>query len=94
MLQKSIGNKNILSDGLGMWRVWEKGVYRFLLGKPERIRQMGRPRRRRVYIRLDLQGVGCGYMDWIELTQDRQLADACECGNKLSGSVKCGEFLD
>ena len=24
----------------------------------------------------------------------RQLADACECGNEHSGSVKCGEFLD
>ena len=22
------------------------------------------------------------------------VADACECGNELSGSVKCGEFLD
>ena len=24
----------------------------------------------------------------------RQVVDACECGNELSGSVKCGEFLD
>jgi len=24
----------------------------------------------------------------------KHLADACECGNELSGSVKCGEFLD
>ena len=23
-----------------------------------------------------------------------QVADACECGNEISGSVKCGEFLD
>ena len=22
------------------------------------------------------------------------MADACECGNEPSGSVKCGEFLD
>ena len=51
------------------------------------------PRRRWVdNIRLDLQEVGCSYMDWIGLAQDRQVADACECGN--SGSVKCGEFLD
>ena len=34
------------------------------------------------------------YVDWIELAQDRQLADACECGNEPSGSVKCGEFHD
>ena len=25
---------------------------------------------------------------------DREVADACECGNAYSGSVKCGEFLD
>jgi len=25
---------------------------------------------------------------------ERQVADACECSNELSGSVKCGEFLD
>ena len=45
-------------------------------------------------IRMDLQEVGCGYMDWIGLAQDRQVADACECGNEPSGSVKCGEFLE
>jgi hypothetical protein len=34
-------------------------------------------------------------MEWIELAQDnRQVADTCECGNELSGSIKCGEFLD
>jgi len=50
----------------------ERGVYRFLLGKPEGRRPMGRLRRRRVdNIRLDLQEVGCGYMDWIGLAQDR-----------------------
>jgi len=45
-------------------------------------------------IRMDLQEVGCGYMDWIGLAQDRQVVDACECGNERSRSVKCGEFLD
>jgi len=44
----------------------EKRVYRFLLGKPEGRRPLGRPRRRRVdFIRMDLQEMGCGYMDWI-----------------------------
>ena len=68
--------------------------YRVLLGKPEGRRPLGRPRRRWVdNIRMDLQVVGCGYMDWIGLAQDRQVADDCECGNEPSGSVKCGEFL-
>jgi len=50
----------------------ERGVYRVLLGKPEGMRPMGRPRRRWVdNIRMDLQEVGCGYMDWIRLAQDR-----------------------
>jgi hypothetical protein len=33
-------------------------------------------------------------MDWIELAQDRQVEGNCECGNELSGSITCGEFLD
>ena len=49
----------------------ERGVYRFLLGKPEGKRPLGRPRRRWVdNIRMDLQEVGCVYMDWIGLAQD------------------------
>jgi len=50
----------------------ERGVYRVLLGKPEGRRPLGRPRRRWVdNIRMDLQDVGCEYMDWIGLAQDR-----------------------
>ena len=50
----------------------ERGVYRVLVGKPEGKRPLGRPRRRWVdNIRMDLQQVGCGYMDWIGLAQDR-----------------------
>jgi len=50
----------------------ERGVYRFLVEKPEGKRPMGRPRRKWVdNIRMDLQEVGCGYMDWFGLTQDR-----------------------
>jgi len=46
----------------------ERGVYRFLVVKPEGKRPLGRPRRRCVdNIRMDLQEVGCGYMDWIGL---------------------------
>ena len=50
----------------------ERGVYRVLVGKPEGRRPLGRPRRKWVdNIRMDLKGVGCGYMDWIGLAQDR-----------------------
>ena len=50
----------------------ERGVYRVLVGKPEGRRPLGRPKRRWVdNIRTDLQKVGCGYMDWIGLAQDR-----------------------
>jgi len=49
-----------------------EGVYRFLVVKPEGKRPLGRPRRRWVHnIRMDLQEVGCRYMDWIGLAQDR-----------------------
>ena len=48
------------------------GVYRVLLGKPEGKRPRAIPRRRWVdNIRMDLQDVGCGYMDWIGLAQNR-----------------------
>jgi len=48
------------------------GVYSVLVGKPEGKVPLGRPRRRLVdNIRRDLQEVGCGYMDWIGLAQDR-----------------------
>ena len=50
----------------------ERGVYRVLVGKPEGERPLGRPRRRWVdNIRMDLQEVGCGYVYWIGLAQDR-----------------------
>ena len=46
--------------------------YQPLLGKTEGRRPMGKPSRRWVdNIRMDIQEVGCGYMDWIGLAQDR-----------------------
>jgi len=44
--------------------VEERGVYRILVGKPEGRRSLGRPRRRWMdNIRMELQEVGCGYME-------------------------------
>ena len=52
--------------------VEERWMYRVLVGKPEGKRPLGRPRRRCVdNISMDLQEVGCGYMDWIGLSQNR-----------------------
>jgi len=49
----------------------ERGVYRVLVRKSEWKRPLGRPRRRWVdNIRMGLQEVGCGYMDWTGLAQE------------------------
>ena len=49
-----------------------RGVYRVLVGKPGGKRALERPRCRwEGNIKIDLYEVGCGYMDWIELIQDK-----------------------
>jgi len=67
----------VIKSGRMRWaghvaRMGERGVYRVLVGKPEGRRPLGRPRRRWAdNIRTDLQEMGCVYMDWIGLAQDR-----------------------
>ena len=75
---RKVVNKIKMVIGLGLWAGHvahmgeERGVYRILVGKPEGKRPLERPRRSWVdNIRMDLQDVGCGYMDWIGLVQDR-----------------------
>jgi len=49
-----------------------RNVYRVLVGKPEGKKPLGRPSRRwENNNKMDLQEVGCGVMDWIELAQNR-----------------------
>jgi len=50
----------------------DRGVHRVLVGKPEEKRPLGRPRRRwEDNIKMDIQEVGGGRGDWMELVQDR-----------------------
>ena len=61
----------------------DRGVHRMLVGKPERKRSLGRPRRRwENNIKIDLQEVRRGRGDWMELAQDRDRWRA------LMGTVK------
>jgi hypothetical protein len=67
-----------------------------LLGKLEGKRPLGRPRHRREdNIKMDLQALGCGGMDWIELAQDRDRWRAlANSVMKLQFPYNSGEFLD
>jgi len=73
-----------------------RGVYRVLVGKSEGKRPLGRHRSRwEGNITMDIQEVGGGGIDWIELAQDRDRWQALvNVVMNLSGSIKCGKFLD
>jgi hypothetical protein len=50
----------------------KRNAYRILVGKPEGMRPLGRPRRRWAdNIKMDLRDIGWDGMDWIDLAQDR-----------------------
>jgi hypothetical protein len=72
-----------------------RGVYRVLVGKPERKRPLGRPRRTwEDNIKMDIQEVEWGGMDWIELAQDRDEWRALLTAvMSLLVFIRCGEFL-
>ena len=72
-----------------------RGVHRVVVGKPEGKRPLGRPRRRwEDDIKMDLQKVGGGCGDWMELAQDRDRWRALVVyGEELSGSENAGNFL-
>ena len=69
-------------------------MYRVLVGKPEGKKPLGRPRHRwEDYIQMDLQEVGCGGMDWIQLAQVREIWWAL-VNAVMNIRIKCGKFLD
>jgi hypothetical protein len=50
----------------------KRNAYRLLVGKPERKRPLGRPRRKLLdNIKMDLLEKGWGGVDWIGLAQDK-----------------------
>jgi hypothetical protein len=65
-------------------------------GRPDGMRPLGRPRHRwKDNIKMDLQEVGWGGTDRIDLAQDRdRMAGFCKGGNEPSGSIKCRGILD
>jgi hypothetical protein len=66
-----------------------RGVYRFLVGRPEGKRPLGRPRRRwEDNIKMYLREIGIDGENWIQLAQDRVQWRAFEHGNEPSGSIR------
>ena len=72
-----------------------RGAYTFSLGKPEGKRPAGRLRRRwEDNNKMDLQEVGCGCMEWIDLEQDRDRWRALVIAvMKLRVPLNAGNFL-
>jgi hypothetical protein len=70
-----------------------RDIYRVLAGKPKGKRPLGRPRHSlEDNIKMDLQKVGCGGIDWIELAQDRDRWWAHITNNKLQLKESVGNI--
>jgi hypothetical protein len=62
-----IKSRSLRWEGHVAWMGEGGGVYRVLVGKPEGQRRLGRPRRLEYNIKMNLQEVRCGDMEWIDL---------------------------
>jgi hypothetical protein len=72
-----------------------RGACKVLVGRPEGERPLGSPRLKwQDDIKMDLQEMGWGGMDWIGVVQDTGIWAVVNAVMELSGCIKCGEFLD
>jgi hypothetical protein len=72
-----------------------RSANKILVRKPEGKRPLGRPRCRwedNMKMFISVNGFECGFN--LSGSEYGQATSSCECGNKLSGSITCGEFLD
>jgi hypothetical protein len=71
------------------------GVYRFLVGKPEKKDHWGDPHvDGRIILRWIFRKWNVGVWTGLSWLRIETVGGTCEYGNKPSGSIKCGEFLD
>jgi hypothetical protein len=71
-----------------------KGAYRGYVGRCKRKRQLGKLRRRCEDITMNLKEMRCGARTGVVWLKIGQVEGCFECDNELSGSIKCGKFLE
>jgi hypothetical protein len=87
--------KNVMSWACSTYGEGERrGVYRVLVGKCEGKEPLGKPRCKWESNNINyIQEERWEGMDWIDMAQERDRWGSFKCGNKLSSSIKCWEFL-